>query len=95
MARILTPPAALRGLRGLRRSGHHHFVMNSGHISDYDLERYYLGMIRQEVELAPLEEHILGCPLCAERVEEAQDYVDVMRNSAYQKQLRLRCGRHT
>jgi hypothetical protein len=49
------------------------------HISDDDLERYYLGMITQEVELALLEQHILGCAICAERAEEAQDYVDVMR----------------
>jgi hypothetical protein len=53
--------------------------MTRKHISDDDLERYYLGMITQEAELAPLEEHILGCPLCAERAEEAQDYVDAMR----------------
>ena len=53
--------------------------MTNRHISDDDLERYYLGMITQEAELAPLEEHILGCPLCAERAEEAQDYVDIMR----------------
>jgi hypothetical protein len=32
--------------------------MTNSHISDDDLERYYLGMITQEAELAPLEEHI-------------------------------------
>jgi hypothetical protein len=36
-------------------------------------------MITQEAELALLDEHILGCAICAERAEEAQDYVDVMR----------------
>lgn len=49
------------------------------HISDHDLERYYLGMVTAEVELAPLEEHILGCPRCAKRAEDTQDYVDAMR----------------
>ena len=29
------------------------------HISDHDLERYYLGMVTDEQELAHLEEHIL------------------------------------
>jgi hypothetical protein len=29
--------------------------MNWIHISDHDLERYYLGMVTAEVELAPLE----------------------------------------
>jgi hypothetical protein len=50
-----------------------------GHISDDDLERYYLGMIEDEAELAPLEEHLLGCSECVDRAEEAQDYVDAMR----------------
>ena len=53
--------------------------MTAEHISDHDLERYYLGMITGEDELAQLEEHILGCPSCAERAEEVQDYVDAMR----------------
>jgi anti-sigma factor RsiW len=48
------------------------------HISDHDLERYHLGMIT-EPELAPLEEHILACPECAGRAEEAAAYVDSIR----------------
>jgi hypothetical protein len=53
--------------------------MNWIHISDNDLERYYLGMVTVEVELAPLEEHVLACPSCAGRAEAVQDYVDAMR----------------
>ena len=49
------------------------------HISDHDLERYYLGMVKDEVELASLEEHLLACPACAERAESTQDYVDALR----------------
>jgi hypothetical protein len=49
------------------------------HISDHDLERYYLGMVEDETELAALEEHILACGSCAERADQAQDYVDAMR----------------
>jgi hypothetical protein len=49
------------------------------HICDHDLERYYLGMIAEELELAAIEEHILACPSCAERAEQVQDYVDAMR----------------
>jgi hypothetical protein len=41
------------------------------HISDEDLERYHLGMVTDESELAPLEEHLLACSSCAERAEEA------------------------
>jgi hypothetical protein len=36
------------------------------HIGDHDLERYYLGMIEEEAELAPFEEHLLACVECAE-----------------------------
>lgn len=49
------------------------------HISDHDLERYHLGMIVDEAELAPLEEHILACPECAERAEQVADFVDTIR----------------
>lgn len=48
------------------------------HLSDTDLERYYLGMVR-EPELTALEQHIVGCGECAQRAEDAQDYVDAMR----------------
>ena len=53
--------------------------MISGHISDHDLERYYLGMVTREEELAALEEHLLWCHPCIERAEETQNYVDAMR----------------
>jgi hypothetical protein len=56
--------------------------MGWNHITDHDLERYYLGMVKDEAELAGLEEHILACPPCAERADEAQDYVDAMRGAA-------------
>jgi hypothetical protein len=49
------------------------------HVSDHDLERYYLGMVTTESQLAPLEEHILACTWCAGRAEAIQDYVDAMR----------------
>jgi len=52
--------------------------MGEEHISDHDLERYYLGMVTDEDALAPLEEHILSCAWCAERAEETQEYVDAM-----------------
>jgi hypothetical protein len=51
------------------------------HISDDDLERYYLGHIRGEAELAPLEEHLLSCPACVSRAEASDWYVDLMRRS--------------
>ena len=49
------------------------------HLSDHDLERYHLGVIRQEAELAPVEEHLLACSGCATRAAEAVEYVDAVR----------------
>ena len=49
------------------------------HISDHDLEQYHLGTVKDETELAPIEEHLLACPKCVERAEESADYVDALR----------------
>ena len=49
------------------------------HISDHDLERYHLGMVVDEAELASLEEHLLACPECVERAEQTAVYVDTLR----------------
>jgi hypothetical protein len=58
--------------------------MDIDHISDDDLERYYLGMVTQEEELAGFEEHLLGCPLCAARADETQDFIDLVRQALIQ-----------
>jgi hypothetical protein len=60
----------------------HLVFMEWQHITDHDLERYYLGMVMGKTELASLEEHILACGSCAERANETQDYVDAMRVAA-------------
>jgi hypothetical protein len=68
----------------VRRSAvlaHYGTEMENGHISDHDLEQYYLGMITRERELEPLEEHLLGCPDCARRAEETESYVDALRRA--------------
>jgi len=36
-------------------------------------------MVKDETELAVLEEHILAIGSCTERADETQDYVDAMR----------------
>jgi RNA-splicing ligase RtcB len=48
------------------------------HISDEDLDRYYLGMVKDEAELVPLEEHVLACAQRTARAEASQDYVDAI-----------------
>ena len=55
--------------------------MSEKHLSDHDLERYYLGLIKDEAELAKVEEHILCCSACVERAEASDSYVDVMRRA--------------
>lgn len=52
------------------------------HLSQHDLERYHLGMIKNRAELARTEEHYLCCPRCAGLAEEAADYVDAIRVAA-------------
>ena len=56
--------------------------MDSGHITDHDLERYHLGMVTEEAELTALEEHLLACPACVERAQAIADYIDAMRRAA-------------
>lgn len=49
------------------------------HLSNHDLERFHLGMLEGEGELASLEEHLLWCHSCVERAEESAQYVDDLR----------------
>jgi hypothetical protein len=51
------------------------------HISVYNLERYHLGMVRDEAELASIEEHFLACSQCAELAEETAEDVDSLRGA--------------
>ena len=52
---------------------------NQHHAPDDDLERYYLGMVTEEPELAVLEEHLLSCPDCVARAQHTERFVDRMR----------------
>jgi hypothetical protein len=49
------------------------------HISDHNLERYHLGIVKDEAELAAIEEHLLWCHSCVERATESANYVDSLR----------------
>ena len=65
--------------KNLEKSKATRHYLSVEHISDHDLERYHLGMVEDEAELSPLEEHLLACPECAERAEEVATYVDTQR----------------
>jgi hypothetical protein len=49
------------------------------HLSDTDLERYYLGLIPDGPELAELEEHLLRCGECVDQAEGTENYVDAIQ----------------
>lgn len=48
------------------------------HISEDDLERYALGCL-PEAQEAPLEEHLLVCEECRDRLARWDEYVGAMR----------------
>ena len=53
--------------------------MAGEHISDDDLERYCLGRIKDEGEVAAIEQHLFSCPTCIERAERHEEMVDRAR----------------
>ena len=67
-----------------KRSGWNEFLprptKNSPAISTITtLERYHLGMVTDQAELGPLEEHLWRCAVCVDRAEATALYVDAMR----------------
>jgi hypothetical protein len=69
-----------------RRSPRRCLDMDGTRISTHDAERYYLGVVTAEEELAPLEERLLVCADCIERAEEARQYVETMRRALLRAQ---------
>lgn len=51
-----------------------------GHISAEDIERYSMGDISEE-EVSRIEEHLLVCETCQNRVAESDAYVSAMRTA--------------
>jgi hypothetical protein len=56
-------------------------VMKWRHISDLDLERWYLGMVSGETEIVQIEEHVLACAACAARAESSDEFTDSIRQA--------------
>jgi hypothetical protein len=59
------------------------------HISNHDLERYPLGMVVDEADLAVLEEHLLWCEYCVDRTTKSADYVATGSNHQWELRLGL------
>jgi hypothetical protein len=62
----------------------------TAHLSDTDLERYYLGLIPEGPELVALVEHLLWCQECLQRAEESDRYVDAIRAAIVRAKLGCR-----
>ncbi len=48
------------------------------HVPDDTLERFAMGTL-SDPESVPLEEHLLLCPLCQARLEDLDDFIQVVR----------------
>ncbi len=55
---------------------------NEMHVSDELLELYALGRLPED-QVAPLEEHLLVCPACQDRLAETDAYVEAARQAAH------------
>ena len=53
--------------------------MAAFHISDDDLERYWLHMVPDGPEIDLIQKHLLECQQCLDRAREARDYVKAMK----------------
>ena len=52
------------------------------HISSDELERYHLNMITKPAELAVIDEHLLWCRDCLDRLEATERFVKLLRSGA-------------
>jgi hypothetical protein len=57
--------------------------MATPHVPDEGLERYAMGAMRGEL-VAELEEHLLACPVCQDRLAETRRFLSVFRAAAVQ-----------
>jgi len=55
----------------------------AGHVQAEELELYCLGRLT-EVRCAPLEEHLLWCEICRDRLTTTENYVAAMRQAGLQ-----------
>jgi hypothetical protein len=63
------------------------------HIQEEMLERYALNQLAEE-QLAPLEEHLLGCPICQNRLDEVDHYVLTMKSALSENNHPVTSGKH-
>ena len=54
-------------------------MTDDGHISDHDLERLVLGMVKDESELESLEQHLLVRAECIEQAEQTRQRIGTVK----------------
>ena len=69
------PPDVAKKLNLVRRDTFHH-------VSNDDLESYYLNRTSSPTELAVVEEHLLWCHDCLDRLESIERFVKLLRAGA-------------
>ena len=52
----------------------------AGRSTDHGLERYVLGMVKDEAGLERLEEHLLACAESIDRAEQTRKYIQTCAN---------------
>lgn len=57
-------------------------ILENSHLTDEALENYCLGLVTEETELSVVEEHLLYCGYCQERLEKAQELVEASQEAA-------------
>lgn len=55
--------------------------MATDHITDHDLEFYYLGMLRSSTDVMRLQEHLAACHQCVRRAITTADYIEAMQRA--------------
>ncbi len=60
------------------------------HIEDDELELYCLGRATSS-ELAPIERHLLNCPVCLNRAQAALEYIDTLRAALLRLESEMGC----
>ena len=56
--------------------------MSGEHLTTDELEAYYLGKVVSEIDLARIEEHLLWCHQCLDRIEAVERFIDMVRAGA-------------
>jgi hypothetical protein len=57
-------------------------ILEGSHLTDEALELYHKNQLDNEQELSIIEEHLLYCPHCQDRLEKTQVFADGMRAAA-------------